>query len=259
MKPLAIVRIVLLAALLLTVSTAAPLLAAGDESLSPVFLVVGYGDPTPDGRVQVVPYGNGFLVAPDGSALAPGYATVERGGSLGAIVNGELFGLAVVCTTKVDPHLILSPEESVAHVNIVPLAAPIRTAVFYGLEGLEVARGHQGPMPTFPRLMLADSSPAEGDLVTIRAAQFTGIVGGEHIGPVPNEEMTMERVEKVLEPYHIFGMQSTSAQQAHYSGSPVLNARGQVVGMSILGLTPDFRISGNWGALGVEVLKGPCP
>lgn len=66
---------VLLAVLLLTSAAVPP--AAGDGS--PVFQIVRYGDPTPTESVRVVPTGAGFLVAPDGAALAEGIAVVALG------------------------------------------------------------------------------------------------------------------------------------------------------------------------------------
>lgn len=94
--------------------------------------------------------------------------------------------------------------------------------------------------------------------MTIRAAQEKATLGGQSIPPVPQEEKKIGPVEKVLEQYHMFGIRFTEQPNALYSGSPVLNARGQVAGMFIYGFTPDFQMS-LWGALGVDVLKRPCP
>jgi V8-like Glu-specific endopeptidase len=247
----------LLSAVALTVAISCATLPVAGEGISPVFQIVTYSL----SAKRWVERGTGFFVDPDGTGLTNGHlvftaSTQPDKYGLLAIVGQEMFGLSVICATKSDPKGPVTQEELVygdlARVKVGPVDKPLPRWGFTAPNGVfvEQAHAHEGSMPVFPILPLADAPPSEGDTVTIK--------GFGHISPIPYEWTATGRVEEVVEmQYHLFSIRSPSPPQPGNSGSPVLNTRGQVVGM--------FTLAGSVGnpglswAQSVSVLKRPCP
>jgi V8-like Glu-specific endopeptidase len=223
-----------LCAVALAVGVSCVTLPVAGEDISPVFQVVTYSLSEKDW----VERGTGFFVDRDGTGLTNGHlvftaSTQPDKYGLLAIVGREMFGLSVICATKSDPNGPVTQEELVygdlARIKVGPFDKPFHRWGFTapGGEFVEQAHAHEGPMPAFPALALANSPPSEGESVTIK--------GFGHISPIPYEWTATGRVVEVVEmQYHLFSIQSPSPPQPGNSGSPVLNGRGQVVGMFTL-------------------------
>lgn len=239
--------VALLVVLLRTATTGA------GADISPVFQVVTYET----AKTQLVSGGTGFFVDPDGTALTASHVVaqaVAKPGAYGllAIVGKEMFNLSVVCATKVDERFIQDALTTgdVARIKLAPFDKPFDAVGFTAPNGLpvEIGHAHEGPMPTFPALALSDSTPGEGDEVTIK--------GFGHISAIPYEWATKGRVDERVDQYHVFAIRSPSPPQPGNSGSPVLNAQGQVVGMMTWS-GPETDRTLTW-AQTVFALKRPC-
>ena len=228
-------------------------LGAG-EDVSPVFQVVTYETT----KTQLVSGGTGFFVDPDGTALTASHVValaVAKPDAYGllAIVGKEMFNVSVVCATKVDERFIQDALATgdVARVKLAPFDKPFDAVGFTAPNGLpvEIGHAHEGSMPTFPTLALSDSVPSEGDEVTVK--------GFGHISAIPYEWTTRGRVDEKIDQYHVFSIRSPSPPQPGNSGSPVLNAQGQVVGMMTWS-GPETDRTLTW-AQSVFALKRLCP
>ncbi len=224
------------------------------DDISPVFQVVTYET----AKVRLVSAGTGFFVDPDGTALTASHVVAlavakPDAYSLLAIVGKELFTLSVVCATKIDERFMQQAlvTGDVARIKLVPFDKPFHAVGFTAPDGSEVEIGHahEGPMPTFSTLALSDSVPTEGDEVTVR--------GFGNISAIPYEWTSTGRVDEKIDQYHVFSIRSPSPPQPGNSGSPVLNAKGQVVGM-LTWSVPEVDRTLTF-AQTVFTLKRPCP
>jgi V8-like Glu-specific endopeptidase len=244
--------------MLLVVALSAVLLrtaaiGAGDD-ISPVFQVVTYET----AKVRLVFGGTGFFVDPDGTALTASHvvaSAVAKPDTYGllAIVGKELFNLSVVCATKVDKSSMQQAlvTGDVARIRLAPFDKPFQAVGFTAPNGvpIELGHAHEGPMPTFPTLALSDTVPTKGDEVTVR--------GFGNISAIPYEWTSTGRVDEKIDQYHVFSIRSPSPPQPGNSGSPVLNTKGQVVGMMTWSV-PEMDRTLTF-AQTVFALKRPCP
>jgi S1-C subfamily serine protease len=208
-------------------------------------------------RFHSVSTGTGFFISSDGTALTNSHVVYQARGkarlySLLAIIGGEFYGANLVCAAElpVDPTRDerAVPSRDVAEIRLTPSRFPFDELTYHGIA---YARSHRGPLPAFPFLRLG-TDPAVGDAV--RVLGF-----GRMDSPVPYEwsaRGTVAALETARDGSPIFEMQFDRATLPGHSGSPVLNARDEVVGLD----TWYRRTDTSWGgAIAASALEPACP
>jgi S1-C subfamily serine protease len=201
-----------------------------------VFRIVVFRQDGADWRA--VRSGTGFFVGKDGTALTNAHVVYaafrqpERFKLLIAL-DGVFFSADVRCATRLtqDP---TTPQQGEARVerDIAQIKARAPDAPFGqwtlrppGGDPLVIARRHAGPMPEFPALTIGPA-PRSGETVRV--------LGFGDISAVPRRWSTEGTVEDHAhgdDGVRTFSMRFTLPPQPGNSGSPVLNARRQVVGL----------------------------
>lgn len=179
--------------------------------------------------------GTGFFISPDGTALTNSHLvyhvrTNRAAYKLLAIVSGEFYGATLICASDLpyDPAKP-SPEgipasRDVAEIRLTPPDFPFDALTTSG--SMTVAREHKGPLPVFPALSFGPD-PYVGDAVRVWGF-------GRINSPVQYEwsaEGTVSDVGRAPDGTPVFSITFVREAVAGHSGSPVLNAQNQVVGI----------------------------
>jgi S1-C subfamily serine protease len=209
-----------------------------------VFMV--FAVPRAPERSYDVAGGTAFFISPDGTALTDSHvvyeAYVNPAYELVALVNGEFYGADVVCASVLthnpwdNPSAAVAPSRDVAEIRLTsPPVFPFDSLHPPGVSTYGYA--HQGPLPSFPALRLG-SDPVVGEPV-----HFVGYGGSA--GAVPYALTTAGTVRKVDTasdgtPIFTISLQGTAVHGD--SGSPVLDERGEVVGLLAWASSPDLHL-----------------
>ncbi len=206
---------------------------------------------------RTVVSGTGFFIDADGMALTNSHLVypVRAGRSAYealAVVNREFYGVDVVCASE----LPYDPLKSSVHgagrdVAEIRLTEPRTAASELTVANTPLAMRHVGPLPKFPPLLLGDD-PVVGD--SVRILGF-----GDLASTLPYEWSAVGKVSgtgTAPDGTPVFNVTFTRKTEPGHSGSPVLNARNQVVGIHTWHLAADPTTG-----LGISssALKPPCP
>ncbi|HEV2440400.1 MAG TPA: serine protease [bacterium] len=250
-----------LLALVLVASAAAPGQAVPNESAERAVFQL---EVLTRGAARSVGYGTAFFTGSDGTALTVSHVVYRASHDpehydLLAIVNKEFYSVRIVCASKLpyDPtkeNLATGVPlgRDVAQVKLAPSQFPFRNWAlrFKTGETLTLATAHRDPLPRFPYLTLG-TGPSQGEHIRV--------VGFGHISPMPRVFVATGRIDRMTrarDGTEIFSAEFTSRPQPGNSGSPILNDRGQVVG-----IWPWSSLTqSSWGAgISSSALATPCP
>ena len=224
----------------------------------------------PGGIHWTVAQGTGFFISSDGTALTNShvvYRTVQDPAHyhLIAIVgregSAEFYSLAVDCasTLSYDPSQVsktttVMPGRDVARIHAVPSTLPVNAWVEFLPTGRRwpIARGHVGPLPSFPALRLGGAA-ALG--MHVRVPGYAA-----RVAPVERETLSgqVDRLRRTEDGTQIFSVTLPESRMARgYSGSPVLDDQDRVVGLWTWSASPDPTAVGS--AQSSEALLERCP
>ncbi len=200
--------------------------------------------------------GTAFLIRPDGRAITNTHVlglarTSPRTFKIIATAGDEFFSARIVCASalgpKVDGKSVLGRD--VAEIQLVPPEIPSQGFSFGGVERW---RAHRGPMPQFPALAFGEA-PAVGD--PVRVLGF-GYRPGAILPYEWSATGTVEALGVARDGTSVFAITFDREAGPGHSGSPVLNARSEVVGM-FTWLRPTDPTVGI--AIGRSALDPACP
>jgi hypothetical protein len=236
------VRRSIAASLIAMVATAllarAPHAAGQEEPASASVFMLQVIEKTPDGHYRGVSHGSAFFISDDGRALTNSHVVYPLQAdpstrSLLAIVGKEFYGATLTCAsrlfydpTKPAPHGGVPLGRDVAEIRVTAPAVPFHRwgrdiqGTFY-----ELAHAHEGPLPQFHALPLGNGV-GRGDHVHV--------IGYGHISPIPYPWEASGMVDqewRASDGTEVFSVKFTSRPQPGNSGSPVLNDRGEAVGL----------------------------
>ncbi len=175
--------------------------------------------------------GTAFLVGTDGRAVTNSHVlgqarTSPRQFQIVATAGSEFFSGRIVCASALPARVGGSavPHRDVAVIQLVPPEIPV-PGLSYG--GVERWRPHQGPMPKFPALHFGPA-PAPGDLVRVLGFGFRS---GTILPYEWSVTGTVRQLAQAEDGTAVFSIKFDREAEPGHSGSPVLNQRGEVVGM----------------------------
>lgn len=242
-------------ACVLAVSTALPNATAQGSPNAAVFQVLVWRE---SGRHLESVTGTGFFTAPDGTALTASHvvydAVVNRTWHVAGIFGKEVYNAILICASRLskDPSVVGDKAEivrDVAEIRITNRSAESVPDLTYNGQLYVVA--HHGPLPQFPFLRLA--RPQEGD-----EARTFGF-GHRASSPIPypwSATGTVEHLIALDDGTPGFDVRYSTPTEPGHSGSPVLNARGEVIGMHNWHSRKDPRLG---TAVSSEALDPACP
>lgn len=203
--------------------------------------------------------GTAFFVSEDGTALTASHVVYRvrqsRYYSLLAVIGREFYSAALVCASELpyDPttqQTHIGNSRDVAEIRVTHPEFPFDQISH---NGVPFATAHRGRMPAFPALSFGPE-PSVGD--PVRVLGF----GAVATQPLPYEwsaDGEVNRDETFSDGTPGFKIVfSDNAVAGGQSGSPVLNATGQVVGLL------DWRDANNiqvGTAIGRRALDPACP
>ena len=205
--------------------------------------------------------GTAFFIKPDGTAITnshvvfPSVSQPDRY-RLVAVVGRAFYDARIVCANRLSYNpvkegtsVLLSRD--IAEIALEPPSFPFDALVYPLQDGqrITLATAHDGPMPTFPALVVADG-PTTG--------QHVQVFGFGHISPIPEEWKADGHVSgfrTAQDGTQVFDMQFNGRPQAGNSGSPVLNDQHHVVGVWTWHSSTD---SSAGTAQSNQVLRPPC-
>jgi hypothetical protein len=220
-----------------------------------VFLVVIWRQ---IGRQLEAGGGTGFFIAPDGTALTASHvvqrARTDRTYHIAAIIGREIYSAILVCASELprDTGTIAGSEDDtrdVAEIRVMANGPGSLSDLTYG--GRPYATAHRGPVPQFPFLTIA--APQDGE--DVRAFGF----GHLSAAPMPypwSASGTVERIFVFRDGTQGVEVRYSIPTEPGHSGSPVLNARGEVIGMHVSHSTEDRHLG---TAIGSAALNPACP
>lgn len=211
----------------------------------------------PDGRRLQTMWGTGFFIRPDGTALTASHVVYpvrhNRTFQLAAIIGKEVYGAVLVCASELaaDPatNPDVAPSRDVAEIRVTASSANSLPDLTF--NGAPFVSAHRGPLPEFPFLRLA--APQEGD--DVRTFGF----GRRPTAPIPYPWSASGTVERIIT-FHDgtpgFQVRYANPAEPGHSGSPVLNARSEVIGMHNWHSRQDPHLG---IAVGSAALDPACP
>jgi len=245
----------LLAVLLLPADPRA--LADESPSKSVVQLIVWKGQVAgPGTRYMQAAAGTGFLISTGGRVLTNSHVVdlARRSPAtyrVQAVHGGEFYGAHIVCATSLPPATNGSvvPSRDVAEIQLTPPDIPI-DEISHG--GVYRARAHRGPLPVFPALAMGPL-PAIGD--PVRVLGF----GHRSDGSLPFEWSVTGAVrnyDQAADGTPLILLKFERDVEPGHSGSPVLDAKSEVVGVLTWSKHTDPTIG---VAISRDALDPACP
>jgi trypsin-like peptidase len=216
-------------ACLLAVSSSLPKVVAQSSPNAAVFQVLVWRI---TGRHLESLTGTGFFITADGTALTASHVVYDvktnRTFHVSAIVGDQIYDAALVCASPLDADYLTGDKaemvRDVAEIRIVPSGADSVGDLTY--NGKPYVHQHHGPIPRFPFLQLAP--PQEGD-----EARTFGF-GHRSSSPIPypwSATGTVEHLIALDDGTPGFDVRYSTPTEPGHSGSPVLNALGEVIGV----------------------------
>jgi len=208
---------------------------------------------------EYLPVGEGhaFFVSPAGTALTDSHVVSYwprvRGElvptDLLAVVDGEFYGVTVVCAHAVPPELTLGrwvPFRDVARIQLTSPRFPFAVFTASGSHDAHRAVAHRGPLPRFPARQLGAPPTVHTAVTVLRPPSVpfdSAVVRG-----------TVNAFGRGSDGTPYFGFTVADGGLAHGdSGSPVVDARHRVVGIVVA------ASQGEGVAVSSTVLDPGCP
>jgi len=187
--------------------------------------------------------GTAFFIRPDGAALTASHVVYPvrqdpQTYELVAIWNGEFYGASVICASWLPPtamnhaDMMTPPQRDLAEIHLAPAHFTFNEI---RREGVRYAVAHRGPLPTFPSLE-AGPDPRVGD--PVRVVSYVDF--GTTVPHVQQNAGTVSGFDTARDGTRLVAMRLSAAPQPGASGSPVVNAHNQAIGVFAWG----FRDAG---------------
>lgn len=226
------------------------------EPADAVFQLIAVDTRTNSGN----PVGTAFFVSSSGTALTTSHVVSAqihdpRSARLLAIVGTEFYAADVVCASPLPSGAtaaVVPFGRDIAELRVRSSDFPFRTWDHHFATGAVVswAVAHAGPLPRFPVVPIS-GRPAIGTAVSVTEHEF--------VGPLSQRRTVVGEVRQVRtagDGTGIFQIEFASPLDPADSGSPVLNAQAQAIGLWTWGSADQPTVG--WAQDGA-VLTTPCP